>query len=109
MLACILGPRRLEFAETYNLDHVVFVVILCIFLLSRNHMKTDPTNEYCVCSWRPIQDILFICSTELHCCPETIKNTLMSNTIALDDMLLHEHGHCSLFWADPAYRPPWNK
>lgn len=36
----------------------------------------------------PNPDILFISAVDLCCCPETIRNTSVSNTIALGDMFL---------------------
>lgn len=46
----------------------------------------DPTNKYRLCShaWH----ILFLCPTELHCCPNNIKNTSVRHTAALTDMIL---------------------
>ncbi len=48
--------------------------------------------------------ILSLCAIELRCCPETIKNTSVSLTVALN-MSLHyaEHEHCSLFWINPTH------
>lgn len=42
------------------------------------------------------------CAIDLHCCPETIKSTSVSYTVALGGMALHcdEHSHCRI---DPTY------
>lgn len=42
---------------------------------------------------------LFLCVTELHCCPITLINTSPSHSVALGDMFFyyHKHGHCSWF------------
>ncbi len=51
---------------------------------SQNHIQqwTDPTIPVCaskVC-------FFFLCAIALHCCHKTIKNTLMSHTVALGEM-----------------------
>lgn len=44
-----------------------------------------------VCVVKALQYIAYF----FHCCPNTIKNTYVSHTVALDDMFLYyyKHGH----------------
>lgn len=45
----------------------------------------------------------FLHATDLHCCPEAIKNTSVSRTVARTDIFLHydKHGCCGLLWGHP--------
>lgn len=61
---------------------------------SKSHCK-GCTNKYC---------LILLCHRS-SLLSETIKNTLISHTVALADMLFYhdEHKHCSLFLINPAY------
>ncbi len=81
------------------------LVIFFFFLtVNKSYEKTKTNHElillyykYCV---YPKPDISV--SSELHCCPNTIKNSLVSHIVALDDITMNTHT-VVYFTVDPTY------
>lgn len=65
---------------------------VCFLWVNRPHEKTKTSNELILLT-TSLCVSLFLCYIKLHCCPETIKNTAESLTVALCDMFLHLYEH----------------
>ncbi len=113
---CFLHSPQIRLHKTGNCSRLIYQMCLWIELATfymfvsvykipwkdkKQQQMHLLTSIVCITAWY----IFFLWATELHCCPETIKNTSVSHIVALGDMFLHycERTHCSFFWLSLRY------